>query len=66
MKTVKIMIEIKVSDKAKYAAIDSNGTPYGYSDKPERGTCIWDEDTQVLICEKCEIINWRETLTEVK
>ena len=67
MKTVKITIEVEVSDWATYVAADKNVKIYEYEIEPtvQNGDRVW--DTELLkFNEVTKIINWKDTLTEVK
>lgn len=66
MKTVKIMIEVEVPDDASHVAVDMNGlTSYRLGDD-------WNEEMPASMNatwttrHHAKVINWRETLTEVK
>lgn len=66
MKTVTIPIEVEVPDDASHAAVDINGlVSYRIDDK-------WGEEDPKPMNAKwntrhhARVINWRETLTEVK
>lgn len=67
MKTVKITIEVEVPDDASQAAVDDIGQPWSFGGNAEIFDCdsfgqIWTGKN----CTQCRVINWRETLTEVK
>jgi hypothetical protein len=66
MKAVKITIEVEVPDDASYAAVDMNGLVsyrLGYNcneQMPQPMNAKWNT------FHHAKVINWRETLTEVK
>ena len=67
MNTVKITIEVEVPDNATQAAVDDTGQPWSFCGNAEIFDCdsfgqIWTGKN----CTQCRVINWRETLTEVK
>jgi hypothetical protein len=72
MKTVKILIEVEVSDNAKQVAVDENGEVWSTQNKKMRpngkdglGLGIW-YAVGSSVSERCRVLNWKETLTEVK
>jgi hypothetical protein len=71
MKTVKILIEVEVPDNAKQVAVDENGEVWSYeyknvrpNGKADSGLGIWRSTGHGT--ERCRVLNWTETLTEVK
>jgi hypothetical protein len=65
MKTVKITIEVEVSDNLGFVTVDENGLPCGHPTKPELGITCWNGEPFGFY-NRLKVINWRETLTEVK
>jgi hypothetical protein len=71
MKTVKITIEVEVSEWATHVAVDGNGSIYEYGCEPKEcdySPC-WDTNCKNAM-QRCfndieDVINWRETLTKV-
>lgn len=71
MKTVKILIEVCVPEWTTHVAVDGDGSIYGYGRKPYQSdySSYWDTHGNVLsrrFNDIEDVINWRETLTEVK
>jgi hypothetical protein len=67
MKTVKITIEVEVPDDASHAAVDMNGLAsyrlgYDYCNEPIPKS----KNVKWNTLHHAKVINWRETLTEVK
>jgi len=69
MKTVKITIEVKVSDFATHVAVDADGCIYEYGCAPKERECYtcWDtRDERDRVGLISDVINWKNTLTEVE
>lgn len=69
MKTIKITIEVEVEEEYKFVAVDRDGDIYKYSGRPFLSTGDhWKLNHYYDYCKKCDfsIVNFRETLTEVK
>jgi hypothetical protein len=69
MKTVKITIEVEVHDWATHVAVDGCGSIFEYDCEPVplQMSPDWDiVDESALSAQCCTIVNWSETLTEVK
>ena len=68
MKTVKIEIEVEVSDEAKFVAVDKTGTIYEYWKKPIilKDDRMWDARRSDLKSIRVLVSNWTKTLTEVE
>jgi hypothetical protein len=70
MKTVKILIEVEVSDNAKQVAVDENGSVWVSYDK-QMHTEENHGDSGFWVAENGNVLerrvsNWKETLTEVE
>jgi hypothetical protein len=72
MKTVKILIEVEVPDNAKQVAVDENGEVWSASSEPIFPEGFDDSGLGVLksfsgrVHKRCRVLNWTETLKEVK
>ena len=72
MKIVTIPIKVEVSEWATHVAVDRDGAISEYGCEPEECeyTQCWDINDKNTITRRFryidDVINWRETLTEVK
>jgi hypothetical protein len=66
MKTVKITIEVEVPDGTKSVTMNESGEVFAHKVNPELMQLISEGLWVSEGCEKVAIVNWSETLTEVK
>jgi hypothetical protein len=72
MKIVTIPIKVEVPNNAKQVAVDENGEVWSTQNKKMRpngkdgsGLGIW-YAVGSSVSERCRVLNWKETLTEVE
>jgi hypothetical protein len=66
MKIVTIPIKVEIPDDTRSVTVNESGEVFSHKTNPERLELISEGLWVSEGCEKVAIVNWRETLTEVK